>query len=179
MNSLFLNTKPLKNIPKGLIYRIPKTNVYKLADVRNCRYVGKMIAGKKAANEFYDINPLTNNTLHIYSLEIRDKFQGWGSCMINFAKQESYNRKCGGRISLVAYNTELSPHVFYKKLGFVSKDNDMNKYLDKCISKGYNPTYLPAEKMFLPVKNKKEKTFALQFLEIFSKIFQAMFPKVD
>jgi hypothetical protein len=177
-NSL-LAQKPLKQIPKGIIYRISNSNVYKLADVRNCEYVGRMIAGKKPSTKFYNLNPFTNDVLHIYSLEIKNKHIGWGTCLLNHAKRESYTRGCEGRLTLGAYNPRKSPHTFYRKNGFVCEHKYMDKYLDKCIANNIIPSHLPLEEMYLPINIQTNKSTRQKIREFFSRFLRTIIPIAD
>ena len=181
LNKSILNTKPLKSIPRGLIYHAPKSDMYSLVDLNSKKCVGKKLAYPKSCTNstFYNVEP-NGKTFHIYSLKISEKNQGWGSYFIKFAKNESIRRNCKGRVSLVAFYPGKAPHIFYKKQGFVTKDKNLNSYLDKCIQEKYNPAYLNAVDMFIPIEkytktNKPKETKKASFLNktynFFKKIF--------
>lgn len=162
MNKLqnsILYTTPLKNIPKGLIYKGPKNNAYHLVNTETGEYVGKMYAYTRDCTNsaYYSVEP-NGKTFHIYSFEIYDQLKGWGKYLADFAKKESYKQGCKGRTSLVAFNSEKSPHVFWKKQGFVTKNKKTNELLDHYIKTGVSPCYMPAEDMFLPIEKYLKKT---------------------
>jgi len=157
-------TPKIKTFPKGLIYKVPKTNSYKLANT-NGKLVGEMSLLERFCtnSSFYKTEPY-GRTLHIYSLAIKEEEwgYGWGSYLLDFAKKESYKRGCKGRCSLVAHYPGRPPHIFYKKNGFITPQENTNQFLDECIKTGVKPGFLPASDMFIPIKefmyNKTEET---------------------
>lgn len=147
-------TPKVNNFPTGLIYKIPKTNSYKLADTSG-KLVGEINLLERFCknSSFYNAEPY-GRTLHIYSLAIKEEDwgKGWGSYLLDFAKKESYKRGCKGRCSLVAHYPGRPPHVFYKKNGFVTTNENTNLFLDECIKNNVKPTFLNAMDMFIPIK---------------------------
>ena len=154
-------SKPLYPIPqprifpKGLIYKVPETNSYRLANNAG-KVVGEMSLLKRICNNsaFYKNIEANGTTLHIYNLDIEKEEwgKGWGTYLLDFAKKESYKRGCKGRCSLVAHYPGRPPHVFYKKNGFITPREDINQLLDKCIENGVYPNFLSAIDMFIPIK---------------------------
>lgn len=149
-----LFTKPIKKMPKGLIYNHKNKDIYKLISLKNKKVVGEMRAYPIKNNKTYYKNEQKNDTIfHISSLEILPKEQrkGWGEIFINFAKKESFNKNCKGKISLIAYNYETSPQAFYRKHGFVTLDDKTNKILDEYVENHWIPFHWDAMKMYLPL----------------------------
>ena len=139
--------------PKGLIYKHKDGILHTLMDTATGNCVGKMsIILRPCSNLPFYNNFQEASTLHVYSLKIDEKNKGWGSYFIDYAKQESYRRGCQGRCSLVAHHSGRSPHLFYKKKGFVTTNEAYNKYLDECIRTGKPLYYERAMSMFIPVK---------------------------
>ena len=93
MNKTLL-TPRIKALPKGLIYNAPKSDSYKLIDLKKKKVVGEMIAfpEKNSIRRIYDI-PEEKNVFRIYSLEINYSAQrkGWGKFFINFAYDNNHN----------------------------------------------------------------------------------------
>ena len=157
MNNTFLAPR-IKSLPKGLIYKVPKNDIYHLIETKTGNLVGKMYAFpvKNGIKGVYDLSQ-DSNVFRVYSLKVPYEHcrQGWGSYFMQFAKTESYRRNCEGRLYLVSYNSECSPHIFYKKLGLKAVKKSMDVRLDEYIKKGYSPAWLPAEEMYLPLEDKK------------------------
>lgn len=149
--------------PKGLIYKHRDGVLHTLMDTSTGNYVGKMSIILRPCNNLSFYNNLQDvSTLHVYSLKIEEKNKGWGSYFIDYAKQESYRRGCNGRCSLVAHHSGRSPHLFYKKKGFVTTNEAYNNYLDECIRTGKPLYYEKAVNMFIPVKEPVEQASFVQ-----------------
>ena len=127
MKSVLLS-KSIRTFPQNLIYVSPKVpDCYKMVNAAG-EFVGTMHARVKFREDsacYKEFLPC--NVFHINSLEIEKKRQGYGSDFVKFAKQESFKKECGGRVSLVAFNSTKSPHIFWWKQGFRStKAYEMN-----------------------------------------------------
>ena len=135
-------TPRLKQFPKGLIYKVPNRSSYRLVDSKTGNLVGKMQAFPVDGYiySYYNLNR-DEKIFRIYSLDIEENEQnkGWGKYFIDFAKKESYRQGCEGRCNLVAYNPWKSPHIFYKKQGFITPEKGFNKTLDEYIEKKESP----------------------------------------
>lgn len=168
-------TKPIGKIPEILIYKVPQKQtvvgytyhkcgfptLYRMADTKTGQLVGEMLGDvvvhdKSIHQTFYPINE-PYKTFYIAELKMDERGQGYGSKFIQFAKNLSKQFGGEGRVHLVAsrlYDRERPPHVFYKKLGFVSNNKFMNDYLDDCIK---SKTPLESElacnlNMYLPIE---------------------------
>ncbi len=150
-------TRTIRPLPRGLIYHHPANDVYNLIETKSGKLVGTLVAYTKKADleNFYKISE-EDTVLHIDTLHIEpsDREKGWGKYLINFAKNESYKKKCHGRLSLVAYNYGVSPHAFYKKLGFVTLNKRDNELLDECNQEGVKPIGWRAMDMYLDLQPK-------------------------
>ena len=172
-------TRPIKELPKILIYKCPKTtnkinwqykNVepfeYRMVDTATGQYVGKMIGGpvlhkNSKRHIFYPINS-PYKSFYISYLNIEERFMGYGKEFISFARNLSKQSGCNGRVHLVAsrvYDRYWPPHIFYKKCGFVSNDSFMNNYLNDCIKSNAQIESAIADNlnMYLPVGDMPEK----------------------
>ena len=155
----FFAVKPPRKLPRGLIYHVPNSDLYNLIDTKNGNYVGKMIALTKDCTNsslYYNVEP-DARLLRVYKLKIFEKRKGWGTYLMHYAMNESYNLGCKGRLALVAHNPEKPPHVFYKKIGLVTKSESQNKMLDEYIARGIEPNRLNAMDMFVPIKAYEKK----------------------
>lgn len=156
-----LLTKPIKEMPKGLIYNHKNKDIYKLISLKDKKVVGEMRAYPiKNDKPYYKNEEKKDYIFHISSLDIFEKMrnQGWGEIFINFAKKESFNKNCKGKISLVAYNYEKSPHAFYKKHDFVTLDDKTNKILDEYVKNHWIPFHWDAMEMYLPLEKINKPT---------------------
>lgn len=172
----FLPTKPASTLPRGLIYHSPNSRFYNLLDVKNNNFVGYMIAFPQNCTKsslYFNVEP-NAEAFRVYKLKIFEKRKGWGTYLMDFAKRESYKQGCKGRLSLVAYNSQKPPHVFYKKIGLVTKSARQNQILDEYIANGIEPRYLDAMDMFVPIKayEKKEIPQIPKKLNFFEKTLQ-------
>lgn len=142
-----------KQMPKRLIYNPGNSYYYNLFDCTSKKHVGEMVAYPKDCFETECYKDIKNGkTYHIATLRAFEEHKGYGSDLINFAKHKSYDNDCEGRVSLIAYNFGVSPHTFYKKMGFVSNIPILNKFLDKCIRRNITHEFLDAVEMYLPNK---------------------------
>ena len=169
--------------PKGLIYQHSDMVSHSLMDTCSGNFVGEMSILLRPCNNlpFYNTEP-NASTLHIYSLRVYDKFKGWGTYLVDYAKKQSYKRGCDGRCSLVAHHSGLSPHPFYKKQGFVTMDEGYNKYLDLCVTHKKKLLFEPPKDMFIPIpkyapnlelltEESKKKSFCQKLKGIFKDLF--------
>jgi len=150
---------------------IGPANLYKMADAKTGVYAGEMVAYPAKIASFSAFYPPLScrKSFKIEELYIEDRGQGYGTKFINLAKAESRNSGCGGRVHLVAsriYSPNNPPHLFYRKLGFTSKNKGIIKYFDKCIKSGIQIDIDRADNvlMYLPLKyNKFVKFFRILF----------------
>lgn len=156
-----LTYKPPKQIPQRLIYKMPMddTYVYKMADTRTGKYVGRMIGNvvqEIFGSSFYP-SLESYKSFFIRILDLRAKREGHGSSFIKLAYNESRKNGGGGKIHLVAsscFDPKASSHVFYRKLGFSSRYSGSLEIIDNAIKNKKNlsykdiidiPMYLPDE----------------------------------
>lgn len=187
-----LFTKPFKKMPRELIFehdimiyaddvleRNPRAGVlgigYRMADTRTGKYVGEMKAVPGVCNwkTFY---PITDPyaTFYIHNLQTTIQRQGYGKKFIELAKSESKLYGCKGRISLVAcriFDPQNPPHIFYRKMGFTSQNEKMNKYLDHCIKHNKKMHWTMADNldMYLPIEENVKKSVS-KIGKLFQKI---------
>lgn len=182
MRSL-LFTKPLKQLPEKLFYKTQTTIndavhdknsqcltypafQYTAINTKTNEYAGKMIAAPleyaNPAKRFYPYNK-PYRSFYISYLKSEEPYKGFGRAFIELAKTESKNYNCEGRIHLIAsrlYDRNNPPHIFYKKCGFISNSNIMNKYLDSCIQLQKQISFYMSDNldMFLPIKPTAKKS---------------------
>lgn len=161
-----------RDIPNKLFYRKEMYNTgqtfatdcspvgykYHLFDTKTGQQLGEMEARPVLYNlrnkSFYpQIAPYKSFEIDYLKSDVRDS--GNGTKFITLAKNESKSLDCNGRVHLIAsraYDHKRPPHVFYKKMGFVSNSSKMNRYLDKCIKYGKNISQSKSDalKMYLP-----------------------------
>lgn len=173
-------TRPIGKIPNILIYKCPKPpliigftyrhcgkpSLYRMADTKTGKYVGEMVASavvhdKSIHQNFYPIK-MPYKSFYIADLQMKERFLGYGSKFIEFAKNMSKQLGCNGRVHLVAsriYDRYYPPHIFYKKHGFISNNKFMDDYLDNCISTKcqIEPGIADNLNMYLPIGDKVYK----------------------
>ena len=84
-----------------------------------------------------------DSVLAIDFLEVTQKNQGYGTKILEFAKEYSKQIGCNGFLTLkadVSYMHERIPHIFYRKFGFSSFDKSIDKKLDKFIQQKKDAT---------------------------------------
>ena len=95
------------------------------------------------------------DTLGIDFLLSNDKGKGYGTKLLNYAKNYSKQLGCNGYICLKADSTlsyYKAPHQFYRKNGFTTLDKVIDKKLDKFNKEGLQGSYLDfrPKLMFFP-----------------------------
>lgn len=134
---------------------------YNMIDTKTGNYLGTMEGGPVVYNDkdkmFYPQRK-PYKSFYISYLNSTEEGFGHGRQFIELAKKESKKYNCGGRVHLIAsrvYSPQSPPHLFYRKCGFTSNFEKINKYMDKCIllsrkmdwTKANNlPMYLPVSK---------------------------------
>ncbi len=158
-----LYSKPLKKFPEVLVYN--QGNHYNMSETKYGQYVGEMdtavVLHNKSDKTYYRLGK-KYKALHIVNLNIEEKGLGYGRTFLNIAKAESKRLGCGGRLTLTAsrvFDYRNPPHVFYKKYGFISNSEKMNKLLDSCIRYNQVLSWENADnlEMYLPVGDIKKK----------------------
>lgn len=189
-NSILL-TKPLKEIPRRLIYsgkqkqkffsELNKSDVelnyYNMYDREAGKVVGTMISGPVVFNnkniDIYNL-PLGYKSYYVNQLYVRQRMQGHGDAFIQFAKHMSKQTGCEGRLHLVASAIDClvgPPHLFYKKEGLVASSPYVDQLLDFAISVHKKLTREDTDDivMYLPTKIKHHKV-AHHSPNLFSKV---------
>lgn len=155
---LSIVTQPLKKVPNELIYNYKNKNIYTMYDLKTQKVVGTMFSKPLELNtsNFYQDTKIPYNSYHICELEIFEKLKGFGKKFINFAKRQSFRENCEGRVTLVAYNENKAPHIFYRKQGFTTNDEKVNSTLDEAIKNYESIKYLNSVEMYLPTNKIKK-----------------------
>lgn len=150
LNISHLKYPPIKyNLPDKLIYhnqvykegyRLEKFNVFSTNP--NSQNHGEMYCFKEhiLRPDKQDFVP----SLYIDFLYSTKSGEGFGTALLNFAKNYSKKIGCEGRIHLMASSgliPQRAPQIFYKKCGLNSADKEINKKLDKFIKKHKNATF--------------------------------------
>ena len=174
MSNINLNIINSAKIPDVLFYKRPKNSIMKppqeefvAFSTKGDKNWGELIIHKTNLILRDDYN---GDTLAIDFIESKNKHNGLGKAMINFAKNYSKQVGCNGYIILKATsikNEEDVPHIFYKKENFSTLDKKIDKKLDYFIKKKLfaKPKDFPSMLMFYPPKEKTNK-----FREFFLKI---------
>ena len=140
-----------------------------MADTKTGQYTGTMEAGtvlyQGKQKRFYPINN-PYKSFYISYLAMDEKRFGYGSKFLKFARNESKEHGCEGRIHLIAsrvFSQYDPPHIFYRKSGFTAGNNKMNKYLDKCIKANIQISWDKSDNlpMYFPLQAKPEKIISL------------------
>lgn len=149
---------PKREIPQRLIYKHSDNENYSMFDTKNGNFLGRMRAYTELNDFYYEEFTLTKS-FFIARLNAFVKNQKVGTDFINFAQKESFKQKCHGLVSLSSGNIKRPPHVFYRKLGFDSRNREKISFVDEAIQNG---TDLPREAknwvidMFFPIDKIKK-----------------------
>ena len=113
--------------------------------------------------------------LAIDFIETRNKNQGWGTRILEFAKKYSKQIGCNGFMTLKAdgsYTPKRIPHIFYRKFGFSTLESNTDKELDRFIKKGENATIkdFPCLLMHFPAQDKKPTFLERILLQLLNRI---------
>lgn len=146
----------LKNqeVPRILIYNKPKTSLYTMMSTKNPRVVGFMWAlpTEFKGKRFFEIP--------WFAINPKDRRQGFGKQLMDFAKIRSCQKGCGGRIVLTSdintMESNIPPHIFYRKQDFTSDDKQFLKKIDSFIKEGKEMTYRDSKTMIMYYEPKKE-----------------------
>lgn len=101
-------------------------------------------------------------SLYVQFLSSNCSGSGFGTAMLDFAKNYSKKIGCGGRFHLsadVAFMPNRVPHIFYRKYGMNTGIPKIDFKLDKFVKLGKNATYKDfnnIEMYYPPIKSKKQ-----------------------
>ena len=132
-----------KNLPEYLFYKTPHqvSNTYRMFSTKNGTYGGEIVLRKSLIQHRDDYN---GATLAVDFINAKKWRQGYGTQLMNFAKNYSKRNGCNGYIILKAdcgFMQQSVPHIFYRKCGFTTLDPKQDKKLDKFIKQGKNATH--------------------------------------
>ncbi len=141
--------KSLNRIQGIIFYNPPKTNLYRMFDIKKSIYVGEMSVAKR-------------KDLYIESLNVEPNIRrnGYGKRFLNFAVNLSNKLGLNGNLRVMAGLTANDllnpPHIFYRKYGFTSDNKEVLSKIDKFIENQIKPEPydLPITVMYY-VNNKK------------------------
>lgn len=140
-----------------------KADIFRMADTETGEYAGEMITRTMRDLKLHEIYPKQKkvDALKIERLIVENKRHGYGSAFLRFAQAESERQGCGGKVFLLAsriYDPKHPCHIFYKKQGYTSTNNFINRILDKCIKTHtkLDPEYADNLLMFRPVDETKQ-----------------------
>lgn len=138
---------PLKKIPEYLLYKGIQKNsrfsyeIFNIGSTKTQSQLGQMVCHKSNISLRKNYNgPIL--IIDFITTKIHDK--GYGSILLNFAKQYSKKIGCNGYIVLKAdssFTPKRIPHLFYRKQGFSSFDPITDRKMDRFIRKNKNATY--------------------------------------
>ena len=138
----------------------PNQHVFDFYSIENKNRLGTLVCHKSKSQ----IRPnYDGSVLAVDYIEVTNKNQGIGTKILNFAEKFSMEEGCKGFMTLKAdcfFTPEKIPHIFYRKFGFSTLDDETDKKLDKFIKQNANATKndFPCLLMHYP-KEKKESIF--------------------
>lgn len=147
MKTHYVFANKVKELPEVLIYNKPRTALYNMMTTKNPRVVGFMWAlpGEYKGERSFEI-PL-------FAINKKDRRQGYGKQLMDFAKARSYQKGCEGRIFLTSdintMESKIPPHIFYRKQGFTSDDKEFLKKVDSFIKEGKEMTFRDSKTMIM------------------------------
>lgn len=167
MNSLIkYPAARFRKLPERLIYKT-KTDYYGTPVDKFIMFSteknSKMKATMKCFPEIIERDGRANvPSLYIWQLMSNCSGNGFGTDLLNFAKQYSKRIGCGGRFHLsadTAFTPRRIPHIFYKKYGMNTKSYAVNNKLDSFIKKGKTATWQDFDNIdmyYPPIKFKED-----------------------
>ena len=166
-----------KKIPEILYYHktqgtYRQNNLYNMLSTKTGKKHGFLVTWVKNSNlkDYYE-----GNCLFIGFIITSPTRNGFGEKLLNFAKQLSKKDKCNGHIQLWAdgsFMPQNVPHLFYRKNGFSTLDEKIDKKMDKFIKSGKDATHkdFPNMPMFYPAPDKYPTPKTHKKPSIFSKV---------
>lgn len=129
----------------------------------NKKHFGKWVI-MKCFPEYIERDGKNNiPSLYIWRLISNCSGNGFGTQMLNFARNYSKRLGCNGYLHLSAdgcYTPNRIPHIFYRKYGMSTQSTYIDKRIDKFIKKGKNATYRDFNTMdmfYPPIEHPKNK----------------------
>ncbi len=191
--------KPLKKLPSELIIplQVEKKSwftgkkyteyIYKMVDTFSKQEIACMSARPmRYISPFQSYYPIRKPYKSFYIEYLESKFSGfgYGTALINIAKQESKRLGCDGRVNLIAsrvFDPKRPPHIFYRKCGFTSNDSLMNFIMDETIFKGDKVEEFLYDnlKLYLPEKKNSKSTKLPKILKYISDMRIKLFKKIS
>lgn len=156
-------------------------DVFNMADTKSGECLGNMIGRTVKNCSLNEIYPKKNicDTYEIMDLHVRYPLFGYGTDFINLAKHESKTHGCDGRVFLLAskiYDPKHPCHIFYRKKGFTTVFNKVNKELDRCIAEGTYPESdskaLKNVFMYLPIDEKQPQQLLSRLSNFMKKLIK-------
>lgn len=189
--------KPLTKLPSELILplQVEKKTwltkrkyteyIYRMIDTSSMEQVAYMIAKPvKYFSPFRPYYPMRKPYKSFYIEHLESKFSGfgYGTTLINIARQESKRLGCDGRVNLIAsrvFDPKRPPHIFYRKYGFTSNNSLMNFFMDETIHKGEKIEDFLYDnlKMYLPIEQNSKSTKLSKILKYISDMRTKLFKK--
>ena len=124
-----INVNIRKNLPKTLIYKAPKSDSFVLFTTKKPKVVGRM--------KMFPFSVKSSEGMYISSIETYPKRQGFGTDLINFAKnyskQQGYKGNLSADAGLTFQDMKNPSHLFFRKQGFICDDNRLLKKMDSFI----------------------------------------------
>lgn len=169
-----IRSNSAKRIPKALIYHQLKSPQDRFILLPTNKSESGRLVIMECAKEFITRKDIGYTaSLCIDKLISTCRGKGYGTIMLDFAKNYSKKTGCNGLFHLFAdgcYNPHRLPHIFYRKYGMSTINPKIDKKLDKLIAKNKNATYkdFDTEQMFYPpIKHPESK-----LKQLINKIFK-------
>ena len=150
-----LLSKPVKKLPQRIVYKYYKPNEgynYRMFSIKTKEVIGNMRAFPEfVTNSKYYPDMQGYFSYHIANLvsKLKPK-QRVGTQLINLAKIESLrDKKCQGRINLIATTLKSDSPIFYAKQGFKSQHPSFKNI--QLYTEG-KKNFIPLMHMYLPIE---------------------------
>lgn len=159
-----LTPKPSAKLPEVLFYKRPIKSVmsppqeeFVAFSTKGDKNWGEIVLHKSKLQHRKDYE---GDTLAIDFISSNDRQKGLGSAMIDFAKNLSKKNGCNGYLVLRADSSidkHHVPHIFYRKQGFTTLDNKLDRKLDSFIKDNKQATSndFKTQLMYYPAPQKK------------------------
>lgn len=146
-------TRPTK-LPERLIYKTRQEysilneafkdrEIARIFEPRTSKVLGQVIFEPTDSFTYFGRSSTPVSSLGIVNLKAYVRNQNVGTDLLNFCKNQSYEKGCKGKMHLVSsdcYDEDFPPHTFYRKYGFDSFEKEKLNSIDSQIHTGY-PEY--------------------------------------
>lgn len=174
LNNLYYVPPKIKKLPKFLIYECP------VKTPQNSNI--SVLFSPSDKNVYGEIEYAKSRVLHkskysdaflVEYLQAVPENNGVGRTLLNYIKDKSIEQGMGGKFFLSAVSITKSddvPHIFYRKFGMTTGNNDIDKKIDKFVKEKKKATSSDFQSMvffYSPETVEKQKSLLTRLSKFF------------